>query len=223
MTVIITGRTGFIGSHIARHLVKRRGAAKVVLFDANPNHPRVADIEKNVVIVHGDLQEPMDLLQTMRAHDVERVAHLAYAIGSLANANPPRFVSIDAVGTTNVFEAARIHGVKRVVYASSLGVYPTSNAVESKAALEDEFPKPNTIYGACKVLNEVTAEVYRTQFGLDTIGIRLPRVFGHERLSRNLGSASMWGDVPGMVALGRPAELPPLNQLVDWVHVEDAA
>ncbi len=88
---------------------------------------------------------------------------------------------------------------------------------------EDEFPTPNTIYGACKVLNEVEAEVYRTQFGLDTIGIRLPMVFGHERLSRKLGTSYMWGDVPGMATLGQPAELPPLNQLIDWVHVEDAA
>ena len=113
MAIMITGGTGFLGSYLARHLIQEKGETGIVLFEMYPTLTRVEEIRDQVEIVQGDILEPQELLSTMQKYDVDRVIHLAAILGE---ANPEKFVPylrVHCMGTANVFEACRLHGVSR--------------------------------------------------------------------------------------------------------------
>src|SRR5262249_12966832 len=145
MRVLITGGTGFLGAYLARHLVRGVGLEGVVLFDRYPNAGRVADLGDRVTIVPGDVLEPQELLAALRRHEVDRVIHLAFIRGPPDPEKLVPYLRVQCMGTANVFEAARIHGVARVVYASSVGVYGV-NPTGTPPADEDVLPTPSGYY-----------------------------------------------------------------------------
>ncbi len=223
MSVMITGGTGFLGSHLARYLLDQAGETGVVLFDAAPNPELIDDIVDRVSVVQGDVLEPTDLLSAMRRHDVDRVVHLAYVLTRGATANPYRAIKINTMGTANVFETSRIHGVERVAYASSAAVYGTRKTLEDEVLDEESPPVPDTIYGAAKLFNEQMADLYGKEQGLDLIGLRPVSVFGVGRGGRITSDAQHFMVRPELAALGRPIEMPPDDQVSDWMYVVDAA
>ena len=79
---MITGGTGFLGSYLARYLVKERQLDDVVIFEKNINLDRIHDIAGKVKIVQGDVQEPLEVLDAMRTHGVDRILHLAFIAGT---------------------------------------------------------------------------------------------------------------------------------------------
>ncbi len=222
MSILVTGGTGFIGSHVVRHLIKEKGES-VVVFESAPNLPRIADVLDQVTLVRGDIQEPTELLEAVQKHNVDRIIHLAYILGNNAAANPSRSVKVNCVGTTNVFEVARILGIKRVVYASSGGIFPATNALNPRAVTEDEMPHPNTLYGVSKLFNELQAEFYWNSFGVNIVGVRPPLVLGLWKHSRENVNVPNWGDAPGMATMGKPVTIPPPEQASNWIYAIDAA
>ncbi len=78
-------------------------------------------------------------------------------------------------GTTNVFTAARDAGVRRVVYASSSSVYGDS---ERLPKVEGEEGRPLSPYALSKLVNEQTAGVFGTCFGMELVGLRYFNVYG---------------------------------------------
>ena len=225
MAILITGGTGFLGSHVARHLLKDKQESDLVLFDSLPNSTRIADIQDQVTIVRGDILEPTELVAAIRRYEVDRVIHLAVSHQRYADAIPASFIKINCIGTSNVFEVARLQGVRRVVYTSSGAVYGTRKALAGEEADEDVTPTPSGFYGACKLFNEHTAEFYWKTFGLDVIGLRPTGIFGAGRLEKGWGWTQPGHiyDAPGLIALGQPITMPPDDQLMDWIYVADAA
>ena len=220
MRVLITGGTGFVGSYVARCLAEKDPAGHVILFDLFPSPSRSGPLPANVSIIRGDLLEPLQLLGAMREHQVDYVVHLAVAL----QASPLVMAKVGCLGTTNVFEAARLEQIKRVVFTSSVGIYPVQATIsEHDLVDEDTWPRPNSMYGACKLFNELEADVYRSTFGLDIIGLRLPGVFGLGRVSRPGVVPGDWLDGPGLALLGKTMVMPPERQIVDWIYASDLA
>jgi nucleoside-diphosphate-sugar epimerase len=226
MGILITGGTGFLGSHLTRHLVLEQGRDDVVLFDNLPVTERIADVADRVHIVRGDVLEIQQLLETMQRHDIDRVVHLAYLAGG--EIDPGRavpYVRVQCLGTVNVFEAARIHGVKRVVNASSVAVYgaPRGGSVDESAPLF-----PNRPYAACKAWSEQMAAVFNG-WGMEVVSLRVGPSMGVGRLGRATLKAGLTSErvsfqaAPELAALGRPVTMPPDDQLVDFVYAADTA
>ena len=171
MPIMITGGTGFLGSYLARHLIQEKGETDMVLFDMYPTVSRVSDIQYGITIVHGDVLEPHELLATMARYYVDWVVHLAYILGGPAREKAVPYLRVQCMGTANVFEAGRIHGVSRVVYASSVAVY---GAIPNRDQVtEDVVSRPNSFYGACKLWAEHISETYNHEYGLDVISLRI--------------------------------------------------
>src|SRR5215467_4876598 len=95
MAIMITGGTGFIGAHLARRLL--HAGERVVLFDAQPDRQAIQDIAEHVTVVRGDATVLQDLLHAIKAHQVERVVHLAYIMGSENEQNTTRALHINCV------------------------------------------------------------------------------------------------------------------------------
>lgn len=222
MATLVTGGTGFLGRHLVRHLVEN-GEKDVVVMDVLPNRNAIADVADQVRLVPGDVRETTALLDTIQKYGVEGIIHLAYFLGTGGTRNPLPSINVNCIGTTNVFEAARLSGVKRVVYMSSVAVFPTRHTLDGPELTEDDPPAPDTVYGACKLFNEHIAQYYHQAYKLDTIGIRPTSVFGEGRGQRRGAEGDHFMVAPELAALGKPVLLPPPAQISDWMYVRDAA
>lgn len=223
MAIMITGGTGFLGAYLARYLVTEVGRKDVVIFEQAPNIERIEDIQDRVTLVRGDVLEPLELLGAMDKYGVEQIIHLAYILSVGSNANPPRAVSINCRGTANIFDTARQHGAKRVVYASSVAVHGHRDSYDDEEVDEDVVPRPNNLYGSCKLFNEHLAELYWNQHGLDVIGLRPISVFGLGRGQRVSSTPTHFMVLPEIAAVEKAISMPPDNQIVDWIYAADAA
>jgi len=137
MTVLITGAAGFVGSHVARLLVKRAHNVRVLVRPTT----RIEFIKDlPVEFVQGDLRNPASLVPAVRG--VTHVFHVA-ADYRLWSSNPNELYESNITGTNNLIEAARVAGVKRFVYTSTVGTIavPRSHQLpnESTTATLDDM------------------------------------------------------------------------------------
>jgi nucleoside-diphosphate-sugar epimerase len=113
----------------------------------------------------------------------------------------PRLVTkVNVLGMSNAFEAARIMGVKRVVYASSETVYGPQAMYGMRDVTEDDQTNPTHSYAVCKKYAEILAGDYSRQFGMSFTGLRPTIGYGHGGRS----PAQYWSDLPSNCAVGKP-------------------
>jgi nucleoside-diphosphate-sugar epimerase len=222
MAILITGGTGFLGRHLVRHMLQA-GEKDLIVLDAVPNMAAIADVASQVKVVPGDVREPTALIDTINKYKVEGIIHLAYQLGTGGIRNPLPSINVNCIGTTNIFEAARLTGVKRVVYMSSVAVFPMRTTLTGPELSEDDPPAPDSVYGACKLFNEHIANYYASAYGLDPIGIRPTSVFGEGRGQRRGADADHFMVLPELALLGQPVIMPPDEQVSDWMYCRDAA
>lgn len=219
MTTLVIGGTGFLGVRVVRGLVER--GVDVVCLDVLTAHPRLTAVASRVRFVHGDVSAIEDVLGAIREHEVDRIVHLAYLKTAEAERQLHKAIRINVVGTNNVFEAARLTGVRRVVYVGSVGYYGLQASFGERAVTEEDRGQPITVYGHTKSLNDHMARRYVEMYGLDPVCLRLAFAFGHGRA----GVANVWPSAfASNPALGQPASLPRNpQQKYCMIYVDDAA
>jgi UDP-glucose 4-epimerase len=218
MAIMITGGTGFIGVHLARLLLQ--ASEEVILFDSHPDRQAIREILPHVRVLHGDVTALHDLLHAVKAYGVERIVHLAYIVGPENEQNPLRAIQINCVGTGNIFEVARLEGLRRIVWASSIAVYGPPASYGKQALAEDDPPMPRRVYGACKLFNEHLAEHYFQEFEIDHIGLRPAVVYGPGRLRGAAQFMQAWIET---AAVGGQVTIPAGDERDTWSYVGDVA
>lgn len=171
---LVTGGRGFIGSHIARALVRRGERVRVYDNGLDEDPARISDILADVEWIDGDVRDSEALQRAMRG--VEVVFHQA-AVASVQRsiAEPELTHAINLTGTLNVLVAAQHVGVRRVVLASSSAVYgllPDSPKSESMPV------QPLSPYAAQKVASEQYCQVWYRLHGVESVALRYFNVFG---------------------------------------------
>src|SRR6266567_589199 len=151
MKVLVLGGTGFIGPRVMRRLVDR--GHEVSCMDINPNSPLITDIRDRIQVSRGDITLMDDVVEAMVDAKPDRVLNLAYALGA-PESDPHPAVRLNILGMDNCFEAARICGIKRVVYASSLAVYGQQRHYGDRMLTEDDVRMGAGVYAASKIYNE---------------------------------------------------------------------
>jgi nucleoside-diphosphate-sugar epimerase len=219
MSTLVTGGSGFLGRHLVRHLVENENDSIVVLDDNICDG--LYDPNGRTTIIPGDVRDVSVLADVVARHDVTRIVHLAYVLETPEQGLHHQ-IATNVMGTTNVFEAARLNGVSRVVYMSSAYVYPHRRALSGYAYSESDAPSPDGIYGATKVFNELVAEEYAKTYGLDPIGLRFTAVFGSGRSQREGIAPDDLNVLPELALSGKPIVMPPNDQMSDWMYVADA-
>jgi len=149
MTTLIIGGTGFIGRRLIPLLAKQ-GEDSVVM-DINPQTANFSELAK-VRVLRGDVGQFDDVMAAMTAVKPDRVINLAYYISSDL---PPRVAfKLNVIGMDNCFEAARLAGCNRVVYASSVAVSGEQKFYGERIVNEDDFKHGHVQYAMHKIFNE---------------------------------------------------------------------
>lgn len=164
MRVVVTGGSGFLGSHVADRLAE--AGHDVVVFDQRPS-----DHHRSIT---GDLLDIESIGAALSGTDA--VCHLG-AIGDvyLAAEQPALAASVNVTGTANVCEVALREKVGRVVVASTWEVYgrPRYQPMD-----EDHPTDPDHPYNITKLAGELLARSYARLKGLEVVALRLGTAFG---------------------------------------------
>jgi UDP-glucose 4-epimerase len=168
MTILVTGGSGFIGSHVVDKLRER--GLNVRIFDMI--YPT---FRKDIEYYQGSILDLEQLRAAMTG--VDTVFHLA-AVADVKDvlAEPHRSEALNTRGTINVLEAARCTSVRRVIYASTVWVY--SNAEPEVVDEETPLAPPSHLYTATKIASEHYCRAYSNLFGLETVILRYGIPYG---------------------------------------------
>src|SRR5690606_10242418 len=145
--VLVTGGTGFIGSHLVDALLARGDHVRVFDNLSTGNRANLDQTNPRLEIVDGDLTDPQAVAQAVDGMDL--VFHQAALSSVPRSVERPLDTNAACVtGTLHVLDAARRAGVRRLVYAASSSAYgdqPTSSKRET------DLPAPISPYGAAKL------------------------------------------------------------------------
>ena len=218
MKIMVTGATGFIGSYIVRELLKRQ--EELAVFDIQEPSRVLQGLEKRTDWQLGDIRRPEDVDRVVSSFRPEAIINMAGLLMFGCREDPRRAVEINVLGLSNVLEAARKNGVKRVVTASSAAVYGRGR----EKPLESASVPPNvTLYGATKFLGEIQCRQYIQNYGLEATNLRYYGVYGPGEV-RSPGMAKVIKEIESIVT-GRDVSIPHLSasDRTHLVFVADAA
>ena len=177
--VLVTGGAGFIGSNLCEKLLEL-GTIVVCLdnFSTGKRENLSAIINNaNFTLIEGDIRN----LETCHkaAKGIDFILHEA-ALGSVPRSlkDPITTNEVNVSGFLNMLVAARDAKVKRFVYAASSSTYGDS---EKLPKVEDVIGKPLSPYAITKYVNELYADIFKSAYDLDTIGLRYFNVFGRKQ------------------------------------------
>jgi len=156
--ILVTGGSGLVGAYAVKMLLDR--GARPVVYDVAVNE-RLLDavgVEPGkVAAIRGDMMDLPALISALRDHDCDRIIHLAAFLGEEVQRRPYSGVRLNFMGTVNVFEAARLEKVSRIVFPSSGTVYLGSLG-EGLHKIDETIPmNPPSIYAATKASCEFMA------------------------------------------------------------------
>ncbi|MBX6323483.1 MAG: NAD(P)-dependent oxidoreductase [Rhodospirillaceae bacterium] len=171
--VLVTGAGGAIGAWVIAALMGR--GIDCVAFDLSDDRRRLRLIMDEARVagvrwVTGNIAESAAVEATVAAHKPSAIIHLAALQVPFVKADPVLGAQVNVVGTANVFEAARRHGVRRLVYASSVAAFT-----------DPRTGFPNTLYGVYKLADEGIGRIYADDWDVPNIGIRPHTVYGPTR------------------------------------------
>jgi UDP-glucose 4-epimerase len=215
MSTLVIGGTGFIGSRVLRLLLDR--GESVVCMDINPAAPTVADLAGRVKLVRGDVTQFDDVISVMLREKPDRVLNLSYYLGS--DHAPRTALKLNVIGMDNCFEAARLSGAKRVVYASSLAVNGQQKHFDDRPVTEDDVRHGDYQYAVHKIFNEWQAKDYSDKYGMSITGVRPANVTGPDKVRGSVDHVN----IITQPARGKPISFPYRDAMRCPIHVDDVA
>lgn len=220
MKVLVTGGTGFIGVNLVKKLLA--GGHNPVVLSRRPTFGD-AELAGKVEVLSADLRDFADTVRCIHHSGASRVVHVAYALTAEGEANPHWAVQVNVLGTNNLFEAARLSGIDRIIFCSSIAAYATPDMYGDRAVEEDEvLLRSKSIYGATKALNEFMAAKFEAKYGVEIVSIRISAVYGSGREAR--GVTAWTSEMVAAAVANRKIKLgirP--DQKSNFIYVEDSA
>ncbi len=216
MTTLVLGGTGFIGKRAVPRLVQR--GEKVVVMDINPGAADFSEFGDQVEVMRGDIMQFQDVVTAIMHAKPDRIMNLAYLLGS-GDDTPHFTMKLNILGMDNCFEAARISGVNRVTYASSIAVSGQQSNFGDRVINEDDPMHGTSQYAMHKRFNEFQAQQFNQVYGMSITGIRPANVTGPDKVRGSTDHVQCLT----LPASGQPVSFPKAGLMRLPVHVDDVA
>lgn len=172
MKILVTGGSGFIGSHIVEHYQGKAGEIRV-LDNLRTGYRKNLDGLK-LSFIEGSIADREAVAKAVEG--VDYIFHMAALVSVPESmAKPGECVDINVHGLLNVLEAAAAAKVKKLVFASSAAIYGDNPTVPK---LETMLPEPKSPYAITKLDGEFYLDLFNRERGLETAAIRFFNVFG---------------------------------------------
>ncbi|MEY8752311.1 dTDP-glucose 4,6-dehydratase [Alkalicoccobacillus gibsonii] len=221
MRLLVTGGAGFIGSHFIRYMLREYPNYQIVNVDSLTyagnvaNLASVADVD-GYQFIHADIRDKGQMVHIFSSYTLDAVVHFAAETHVDRSIDAPStFVETNVLGTQNLLECARAHGVKTFVHISTDEVYGT---LGSDGYFTEETPlAPNSPYAASKASADFFVRSYYETYGMDTRITRCSNNYGPKQYPEKL--------IPVVINQALKEEKIPLygdgQNVRDWLHVYD--
>ncbi len=206
MTYLVTGGSGFIGSHLVEHLLKKgHSVINIDNFDnfydyrikirntldsisnssnfdfksKNEDIPELVKISQqaNYQLYYQDIRDLEGLENIFNTHNIDLVIHLAALAGVRPSIEKPlEYEEVNIRGTMNLWELCKKHNIKKFVCASSSSVYGNNEKIPFSE--KDNVDRPISPYAATKKCGEIMGHVYHHLYNIDMIQLRFFTVYG---------------------------------------------
>lgn len=206
MNYLVTGGSGFIGSHLVEHLLKnghsvinidnyddfydykikiKNTLESVGVKAAFPFQDKETDIQKvtkdtkaeNYTLYYQDIRDKGSLTEIFKNHKIDLIIHLAALAGVRPSIERPlEYEAVNILGTMNLWELCKEFGIKKFVCASSSSVYGNNEKIPFSET--DNVDRPISPYAATKKSGEILGHVYHHLYDIDMIQLRFFTVYG---------------------------------------------
>jgi UDP-glucose 4-epimerase len=243
MAIVVTGACGYIGSRIVRRIVQ--SDRDVIALDMAEFSPAAREVigedgMKRVRLVRTDISDSLQFNAIISETRPDAIIHNAFAMGMadyrpantqggsllvrtgsggemMSELNLGYALRVNCGGMLNVLEAARLFGVRRVVYTSAFAALGMRIGELHEGRIGDEAVfAPDTMYGATKVVNEVMAKIYADKYNVDSIGFRIARTYG-------TNNPAPFTDFLRRVAIEEDVPLRDPDYINSYIFVDDCA
>lgn len=184
--VFVTGVAGFIGSNLAKRLLKENKGIKVIgldnlndYYDVKIKESRLDELKKfdNFNFIKGNLADKELILSIFKENKPQIVVNLGAQAGvRYSITNPDAYIEANLIGFFNILEGCRNYPVEHLVYASSSSVYGSNKKVPYST--DDKVDNPVSLYAATKKSNELMAHAYSKLYEIPSTGLRFFTVYG---------------------------------------------
>ncbi|MGU3400766.1 NAD-dependent epimerase/dehydratase family protein [Brucellaceae bacterium D45D] len=223
--VLVIGGRGFVGSHIVRCLL---GAdLKVHIFGPAMDVDLLGDVVGRFDETRGSVLDQDALRAAIsRSGCGAIVTNAAYAAGAQGmmrsgDTDAARAMEVNVEGFRRTLEAARLEGIRRVIWSDSTVVYGPASLYGARRVDESDERRPTTLYGLTKVLGEDLALYYRDRYGMDVTGLRMSLLLGTDLWYQGAASA-----ISGVISAARTQKAHQVifhDERIDLMHVADIA
>lgn len=173
--LLLIGGTGFIGLHLAKKIPKSR--YDITIFSKNlQNIRKIINPDKAIKLIRGDVTNYRQIEEIIKDKDI--IINLAAVVNAGPDFNPYEDLEVNCKGQLNILEARKkINPTSRYIFIGTRTQFGIVGA-EQLPIKEDFCQKPVSLYGIHKTTAERYCELYNRAFGLSSIVLRLPQVYG---------------------------------------------
>ncbi len=231
-TILITGGTGYIGSHVAKELIT--AGHKVILFDTNEmGHAEVLTYLPGAQLVVGDIADSDLIIKTVKENSVTAVIHLAaYTLVGESVEDPAKYYLNNTAKAVQFLEVIRSTGIDKLIFSSTAAVY----GEPQYSPIDEQHPfSPTNPYGQTKLIFEKILQDYERAYGLRSISLRFFCAAGADP-DGDLGEDqtpethlipltifTALGYRPSLTVHGTDYPTPDGTAVRDFIHVNDLA
>ncbi len=215
--ILVTGGTGFVGSHLVEELAKRGARVVVPYRSLDPqSYFATRGLEKKVILANGDVTDRRRIGDIVTKYEVEDIFHLAaQPIVDTAYYNPLETIMTNVMGTANILDAAWNSGtVRRIIISSSDKAYGKS----SKTYTEESPLLGDHPYEASKAAGDMVTKAYVKTYGAPVVTVRFGNIYGG-------GDLNISRIIPGIMHAALTGETLRLRSdgtfMRDYVYVSD--
>jgi len=185
-TILVTGGTGFIGSHLCEELLSQD--ASVICLDnfsqSSPENVQSFKDNPKFSLIKVDCNNYKELKSVFEKNRIDFVFHYAATVGVKRTQEDPLRVLEDIEGIKNIFKLSHLYKIKKIVFASSSEVYgePVELPEKEESVLNARIP-----YAQVKLIGESYAKAYWDSYKLPTVSLRFFNVYGPRQESSDYG------------------------------------